>query len=150
MRTPTKGFSWFVTWCSLNVFTGKILIIDDAPAVVSSMKMALGALGITEGQITVGHSAEEAWQLIAADPPDLIFLDVGLGDGQGDELAKAWLKEEPTRRIVMITGLDLGDPRVREAVSAGVYDVIQKPIRFQRIRQVMDLIASETQGLRRL
>lgn len=132
------------------MFSGKVLIIDDAPAVVSSLKMALGALGIKESQITVGNSAEEAWQLIAAVAPDLIFLDVALGDGQGDELAMDWLQEDPSRRIVMITGLDLGDQRVRNAVSAGVYEVIQKPIRFQRIRQVMDLIASETQGLRRL
>lgn len=132
------------------MFAGKILIIDDAPAVIASMKMALAALGIKESQVVVGHSADEARQLAAAEEPDLIFLDIGLGDDQGDELAKDWLHEDPSRRIVMITGFDLADERVRNALSAGAYDVIQKPIRFQRIRQLLDLIASEAQGLRRL
>jgi len=51
----------------------KILVVDDEPHLLRSLTFVLNKEGY---QVSMAADGEEALNMIAADPPHLIFLDV--------------------------------------------------------------------------
>ncbi|MES2154087.1 MAG: response regulator [bacterium] len=128
----------------------KVLIVDDAPAILESMSKALQRLGVPAAGITTASTRADAVRLFLEKKPTLTFLDMDLGGDAGDGAAHEILELAPLAKIVIVTGLDRESARVRAVVSAGAYDVIEKPVRLVRLREVLDLIESEEKGLRRV
>ena len=60
---------------------GRVLLVDDDPAMI--LDQAIHALGPQGIRIEVAHTAEEGLRQIAAQPPDVILLDVHLPDLSG-------------------------------------------------------------------
>lgn len=128
----------------------KVLIVDDAPAIRESLLMVLKALGVPEDVILLAGDAAEAMRLFHRDEPDLVFMDILMPRGNGDRAALQMLAVKPSIKVVVVTGLDRGDARVRSLVSAGAYEVLEKPVRFEKIRDVLHLINAEASGLHRV
>ncbi len=92
----------------------KILIIDDDPDIVESMKVILE---FKNYQVNVARTGEEGLKKVRAGKPDLIILDVMMETGdKGFEVARE-LKGDPRYKdtpILMLTaikektGLDFG------------------------------------------
>ncbi len=55
----------------------------------------------------------------------------------GTAVAQQMLAENPELRLVVCTGMDPTDARVRKMVSWGAFDVISKPLRAARVREVL-------------
>ena len=51
----------------------KILIAEDEPHIVTALEFLLGQQGY---EVAVARNGEEALSFVAADPPDLVLLDV--------------------------------------------------------------------------
>lgn len=127
---------------------GPVLIVDDSPTVAGIVKATLARLGVED--LHWAASGAEAMKLFHAFDPGLVFMDIQLPDIGGDKIAIQMLALRPDVKLVLITAMPREDPRVRQAVGMGAYDVIEKPLRVERLRQLLALLDAEAKNLRRV
>ena len=104
----------------------KILITDDDPI---TRKLEEAILQDTGYDIRSVESGQATLDEVAANPPDLILLDLMMPKMDGFEVARR-LKADPVTSaipIIMVTAIDDVGSRSRLAV-VGVSDVITKPL----------------------
>ncbi len=103
-----------------------ILVVDDTPA---NVKLLVDVLEISGYRACAATNGQEALNLIAADPPDLVLLDIMMPGMSGYEVCKR-LREEPATAllpVVLCTSLDPQQERIK-GIEAGADDFITKPI----------------------
>lgn len=118
-----------------------VLVVDDAASIRAQIRGMLNAERIDDDRIHEAATGEEALELYRAHDPDLVLLDVNLPDTPGWTIGEHMLEERPDAQVALLTGLDPEHPRVRELVSTGVVDVIEKPLREEDVRELLLLIA---------
>lgn len=104
----------------------RILIVEDEEGVVRCMRRAL-----RDHDIDVAESAAEGLAMHVADPYPLAFVDVGLPDSLGSDLARALECATPLR-VVLISGSDM------ELFRATGAEVLAKPFSFRQLRECVD------------
>ena len=104
----------------------KIIVVDDQPINVQLLKRKLEREGMA---VTTAYSGKEALELIAANKPDLILLDVMMPDMDGIEVCQRLQAEEETRSIpiIFITARTSKEGKI-EGLGVGAVDYITKPI----------------------
>lgn len=75
-----------------------ILVVDDSPMLREMISTLLHKTGLT---ISVAQDGQEAKEMIAADPPDLVVLDVVMPNMNGYELCR-WVKTNPATQDVLV------------------------------------------------
>ncbi len=75
-----------------------ILVVDDSPTLREMISALLHKTGLT---ISVAQDGQEAKDMIAADPPDLVVLDVVMPNMNGYELCR-WVKSNPATQDVLV------------------------------------------------
>ena len=130
----------------------RILIIDDEENIRRSLKTALDK----RNHETVTASNFKEGDEFARAGFDVIFLDVMLPDGNGLDLLKIFLGRDSRQIVVMISGHANIDTAV-EAIRAGAYDFIEKPLSLERVLITIDnatrtsrLLSQQTQLSSRL
>ena len=109
----------------------RILVVDDTPANVKLLVDVLQAKGYEAASAVNG---EDALTSIAAEPPDLVLLDIMMPGLSGYEVC-ARLRADPATAllpIVLCTSLDPQQERVK-GIEAGADDFITKPINRQEL-----------------
>ncbi|OGU17356.1 MAG: hypothetical protein A2076_03905 [Geobacteraceae bacterium GWC2_53_11] len=107
---------------------GTILVVDDTP---ESLRVLAGILQPEGYSVRPANSGELALASIAAQPPDLILLDIRMPGMDGFEVCRRLKGDEATRGIPVIfqsAATDLADRL--EGLRLGAVDYISKP--FQR------------------
>src|SRR5262245_699722 len=107
---------------SAGAARAKILIVDDEPLNVSYLEQELDELGYVTKTAATGV---EALDLVAADPPDLILLDVMMPEMDGITALRI-LKADPETRlipVVLMTALNAREDRIR-GIEAGADDFL--------------------------
>ena len=102
----------------------RILIIDDQAIVSTSLRLLLESSPWLK---VVGETPKAFDALIVArtEHPDIILLDIDLGDTCGLDLLPHLLSEAPQARIIVLTGIR--DPEVhRRAVHLGAMGLVTK------------------------
>ncbi|MBP2292375.1 PAS domain-containing hybrid sensor histidine kinase/response regulator [Azospirillum rugosum] len=106
---------------------GVIVLIDDEPVVLSSLRAVLESWGF---EVVAAESATEAIQLLAARerPPAVILADYRLREGRTGTEAIRDVCDLYRRAIpsIIITG-DTAPERIREAEASGI-SVLHKPV----------------------
>ena len=110
----------------------RALIVDDDPGFLLGLAELVRREGFT---VASAGSLKQAREEIAANPPDILLVDLHLPDGSGLDLLTAF---EPTTapEVVLITG----DASVETAVDAlrrGAIDYLTKPVDFARIKMAL-------------
>jgi two-component system OmpR family response regulator len=100
----------------------RVLVIDDDPALLSSVVAALGAEGFAVKGLPDGSELPEA---LRAFVPDLVVLDWMLPGASGIRLAAA-VRTSSDAAVVMLTARDELDDRLR-GFAEGVDDYVVKP-----------------------
>jgi len=100
----------------------RVLVIDDDPALLSSVVAALGAEGFAVKGLPDGSELPEA---LSAFVPDLVVLDWMLPGASGIRLA-ATVRTSSDAAVVMLTARDELDDRLR-GFAEGVDDYVVKP-----------------------
>lgn len=104
--------------------TARVLIVDDHPLVVAGIRTVLGR---DPGLEIIGesHSGRDAIVAVERLRPDVVLLDVRLGDVDGDQVAQALLRAQPDIKIIMLTAFD--DPSVLQScLEMGVAGILLK------------------------
>ncbi|MDT8441442.1 MAG: sigma 54-interacting transcriptional regulator [Desulfuromonadales bacterium] len=112
--------------------TEQILIIDDEESIRITFETFLVDAGY---RVLTAGTIEEAQTCLEQDPPDLIFLDIMLGQQSGLDLLKMIHDRRLNSPVVMITGA----PEVEtaaEAMRQGAFDYIPKPVRLETLLRV--------------
>lgn len=110
----------------------KILVVDDEQDICEILQYNLD----TEGyEVETANSAEEALRLIAISVPDLILLDVMMGDMSGFQMARKLKEDNSTAQIPIIftTALDDEDNIVK-GLNIGADDYIAKPLSIKEVK----------------
>lgn len=104
----------------------KILVVDDQPINVQLLKRKLEREGM---QVATAFSGREALDLVAADKPDLILLDVMMPEMDGIEVCQRLQADEETKIIpvIFITARTSKEGKI-EGLGVGAVDYITKPI----------------------
>lgn len=127
----------------------RILVVDDAPDNVAIASQAVARMG---HRPVLAATGEEALEKFAADPPDMILMDVmmpGMGGLEATrrirEMAGSWLP------ILMVTALGR-EHEIVEGLKAGADDYLLKPLSlpvFQSKVRVFQRIAEMQRELTR-
>lgn len=121
-----------------------ILIIDDESAIRKLLEITLHANGY---KTQSAANAQEGVTMAAMHPPDLILLDLGLPDEDGQSVLirlKEWF-----RQPILILSVRSGEEDVVQALDHGANDYLIKPFRpgelLARIRSALRLAQSGDQ-----
>ena len=79
----------------------KIVIIDDEPAILQLMTKLCEGL---DHQVIGLQSGTEGLKAIGEEKPDLLIVDLRIGDMSGIEIIQKCSKEFPNMPIIMVTG----------------------------------------------
>jgi two-component system KDP operon response regulator KdpE len=117
---------------------GHILIVDDEPAVVYTLRCILENVGYTVSEADSGDTAAARLQ---AHPVDVILCDLGLSGGEnGAEFLKRAGKIQPNAGQVMLTGY--APQETIDSLEAQGIAVFMKPVEMGRLlpelRRIID------------
>jgi two-component system KDP operon response regulator KdpE len=119
----------------------KILVVDDAPEVVDSVRLGF-AVQWREVDVVSAGTGQQAMDLVERESPDLVLLDVGLPDMDGFKVLQElrFFSDVP---VVMLTARDDTIDKVR-GLELGADDYVTKPFNH------LELLARIKAVLRRL
>src|SRR2546426_437959 len=100
-----------------------ILIVDDEPAIQSTLKGVLEDEGY---RVSAVGSGAEALARVAEDGPELVFLDIWMSGMDGLETLAKIKRLRADAAVVMISGHGTIETAVK-ATKLGAYDFIEKP-----------------------
>jgi DNA-binding response OmpR family regulator len=126
-------------WNPAKATGRKILVVDDEPVVVNSVRRTLSRRGYV---VEEAFSGKEALNRILSEMYDLVLLDMRMPDGNGLELLPTIKKHRPALPVVMVTGYASIDTAV-DAIQRGASDYVAKPFTPE------ELCAAANKALRR-
>ena len=118
----------------------KILVVDDEPNIVLSLEFLMKQAGF---QVRTASDGEAALAAIAAEPPDLMLLDVMMPRKNGYEVCQAVRANPDWKgiRIIMLTAKGREVER-EKGLALGADDYITKPFSTQEVvERVRELLA---------
>jgi PAS domain S-box-containing protein len=127
----------------LSATGAAIIVIDDEPDVLESLRLLLEAWGHV---VLPAASAEEAIRMLPAfgRSPDLIIADYRLqsGDTGGQAIARVEVHLRPDSKVpaIILTG-DTAPERLRQAQAEG-HGLLHKPVRAEALRTAIDDVLS--------
>jgi two-component system KDP operon response regulator KdpE len=104
-----------------------ILVIDDEPQILRALRAILAA----HFHVTTASRGEEGLTLAAANPPDVVILDLGLPDIDGIEVC-ARLREWTQAPIIVLSVRDSERDKVA-ALDKGADDYLTKPFGIEEL-----------------
>ncbi len=119
----------------------RILVVDDAPDVVESVRLGF-TLQWREVEVIGAETGEKALDLLEQDPPDLILLDVRLPEVDGYEVLRQ-IRAFSDVPVIMLTARDDALDLVK-GLELGADDYVTKPFNH------LELLARVKAVLRRL
>ena len=100
----------------------KILVVDDEPQIQKMLQVSLSA---HHYQVSTAETGQEGITLAALLSPDLIVLDLGLPDIDGQEVVRR-LREWCNTPIIILTAHSQEDEKI-QTLDAGADDYLTKP-----------------------
>ena len=114
----------------------KLLIVEDDPGLQRQLRWAY-----EDYETLVAGSREEAINLLRAEEPAVVTLDLGLppdpdGVTEGFRTLKDILSLAPTTKVIIASGHNARESALT-AIAAGAWDFYQKPIRIEELGAIV-------------
>ncbi len=114
----------------------RALIVDDEPDIRELLELTLGRMDIeTRSAPDLGS----ARNLLATEKFDLCLTDMRLPDGDGLDLVRHIQGQQPSLPVAVITAFGSMDTAV-EALKAGAFDFISKPVNLNVLRNLINSV----------
>lgn len=110
----------------------KCVVIDDEPGIAKALVQLLEKQNNIE-VVAVGNSLSEAEECIKAYEPDILFLDILLGNNTAFELLDRY-KEKPFQTIFTTAHSNFAI----QAIRAGAFDYLLKPIGSVQLSKTLE------------
>ncbi len=115
----------------------QVLIVDDHAETLRVLSALLSKRG---HKVSTAVSLQSALEILEQDRFDVLISDIGLPDGDGNELIRA-AKERQSLKGIALSGFGMEDDR-RNSKESGFDYHLTKPIEFQKLESVLREIAS--------
>src|SRR5512145_2433783 len=112
----------------------RILVVDDEKLIRWSVSERLQRGGYV---VATAEAGEQALDAVAADPPDLVLLDVQLPGINGVETLQRALALQPDVTVIMMSAHSTVDTAV-DAMKHGALDFLVKPFPLQALDAAVD------------
>ena len=112
-----------------------LLVVDDEPSIRSLYHMTFQHLGHTVYDV---GSGEDALEILAQQPVDVIFLDLSLPGVSGLELCHHIRESYPEAAVYAVTGDPSPFGGVGACLKAGFKKVLVKPIRIDDLKLALE------------
>jgi len=123
--------------------TTKILIVDDDPGHLTTLKTITKSWGYT---VETANDGVVAVDLVKSGPVDLILMDVRMTNMSGIEALGQIKDYNPSIPVIIMTAYSSVESAV-EALKSGAYDYLIKPLDFEVLKLTIER-ASEHAGLK--
>ena len=115
-----------------------LLAVDDDPLSLDLVRDALGSMGV---RILTAANGAAARQMLAAERPQIVLLDLMLPDVSGLELLEEITQSAPGTDVLLLTGHYTPESAV-EAIRKGASDYLTKPVKIgvlrARVKELVD------------
>ncbi len=111
-----------------------LLVIDDEPGICKTIQSILKSDSL---QVMTASNAEQGLQSVREESPNVILLDIRLGQESGLDLFQQIRELGPKSLVIFITGHGSADTAI-ETMKMGAFDYLVKPLDFQQLKQVID------------
>lgn len=133
----------------------RFLVVDDSRTVRLAVGDALRTISAASDVVEAADGAAAVARFEAerakGAPFDVVFLDMMMpGAPNGLGVLTQILDVEPATRVAIVTALPSDHPDVLQARALGAFAVVEKPVRLDSIRAVVDLLAREGGRMRRI
>ena len=115
----------------------KVLIVEDDLATRKGLEESIKDLG---GDPYCVGTAKEAAKALGEFDPRILIVDIHLPDGDGIEILRLAREGDPDREGIVITGQGSIDNAI-EALRAGAFDYLLKPLRPAQLEVVFNRLA---------
>jgi DNA-binding response OmpR family regulator len=107
----------------------RLLVVDDAPDIVTLLKLAFQLGGYA---VDTALSGEQGLELAAVHSYDVVILDLNLPDLDGVEVCRRLRAEQPRLLIIMLTARAAKE-QVIAGLDAGADDYLSKPFDYEEL-----------------
>ncbi|MEI9972219.1 MAG: response regulator [Ignavibacteriota bacterium] len=111
----------------------RILVVDDDESLRWVTQAQLQQSGY---HVDAAANAKEALAWIHENPPDLVITDLMMPGMSGIELLKSIRTDYPEIIVILVTAFGTVENAV-EAMKAGAYDYITKPVNVEELRLIV-------------
>lgn len=108
-----------------------VLVVDDAVAVRARVSVLL-AQSLGDVVITQASSLRDARRALAMASPDVVIVDLQLGDESGVDLLRDLERLQPRPLAIVLTN-HTGEPYRRASAGAGADVFLDKSTEFERL-----------------
>jgi DNA-binding NtrC family response regulator len=112
----------------------KILIIDDEAAILDLMTKVCSNLG---HEVFPYQSGREGINALSKTRPDLLIVDLRIGDMSGLQIIQQCNADYPNMPIIMVTGYGSVETAV-EAMKLGAFDYLTKPFELDDLQRTIN------------
>ncbi len=123
----------------------RILVVDDEAVVRSGIAQVLAGQNL---EVRIATDGAQALELMAADPAEVVLLDIKMPGLDGKEVLKTIRRDYPATQVIMITGYPDVEGAV-ECMKQGAVDYLTKPFRIDELETlVKKALDSRREGAR--
>jgi DNA-binding NarL/FixJ family response regulator len=118
----------------------RVVVVDDHPVFLIGMSALLGSLEAVE---VVGRAANEqdAVSVVLETSPDVVLMDLDLGDGSGVEATRAIVQASPSTGVLVVTMLG-DDDSLFAAIRAGARGYLLKGASPSEVERAVRAVAA--------
>jgi DNA-binding NtrC family response regulator len=115
----------------------KVLIVEDDPSTRKGLEESIKDFDFEPRSV---GTCKEAVKVLEEFDPKILIVDIHLPDGDGIEVLRVAREKDPDREGVVITGQGSIDNAI-EALRAGAFDYLLKPLRPAQLEVVFNRLA---------
>jgi DNA-binding NtrC family response regulator len=107
----------------------RILVVDDEPVVLDFLSEVLTRQGFS---VSLASRAQDALDVLSAEPHDLVLCDIRMPGMDGFELLRTVCRRHPGTDVILMTGYASVDGAI-DAMTLGAADYLIKPLKPKEV-----------------
>jgi len=115
---------------------GRIFLVDDDELIIAMLSRMLKNSGY---DVRIATNATNLVSKIKSWPPDIVLLDIRIGDQSGIDVLPELVKLDLPTQVVMLTADDTAETAVK-AMKLGAVDYLTKPFNIDEVKIVLQNI----------